>query len=116
LSIILVRVLNCNSAVSVEGRKFILTEISSSWLLADSVEVVGDFLEDLGLSGWWIWIVDDWAVVDLGFRRRFGAVGEFWRSVPGVFGLSATERGIVGGFWRSTRRFGLSVVSGGVGD
>jgi hypothetical protein len=45
-----VRVLNCNSAVSVEGRKFILTEISSSWLSADSVEVVGDFLEDLGLS------------------------------------------------------------------
>jgi hypothetical protein len=37
---LLVSFLNCYSAVSVEGREFILTGISSSWLSADSVEVV----------------------------------------------------------------------------
>jgi hypothetical protein len=50
-----------------------------------------------------IWTVGDWAVVDLGFRRRFGAVGEFWRSVPGDLGcrrlsvaLSAVSGGVPG--------------------
>jgi hypothetical protein len=59
-------------------------------------------VEDLGLS--WIWVVlGDWAVVDLGFWRRFGAVGEFWRSVPGDLGcrrlsvaLSAVSGGVPG--------------------
>jgi hypothetical protein len=37
---LLVSFLNCYSAVSVEGREFILTGISSSWRSADSVEVV----------------------------------------------------------------------------
>ena len=51
---------------------------------------------------WWIWAVSDWAVVDLGFRQRFGADGRIWRSVPDNLGF---------------RRFGgLSAVSGVVGD
>jgi hypothetical protein len=59
-------------------------------------------VEDLGMS--WIWVVlGDWAVVDLGFRRRFGAVGEFWRIVSGDLGcrrlsvaLSAVSGGVPG--------------------
>jgi hypothetical protein len=38
---LLLSFLNCYSVVSVEGRELILTGISSSWLSADSVEVVG---------------------------------------------------------------------------
>jgi hypothetical protein len=83
----------------VEGRELILTGISSSWLSADSVEVVGRscggyslseqscsgyrffffFLKDLGLSAWKIWGLpaisggDGWLLsVDLSFRR-FGS-------------------------------------------
>jgi hypothetical protein len=38
-----------------------------------------------GLSTWWIWAVDDWAVMDLGFQQQFGVVGKFWRSVPAIW-------------------------------